>query len=169
MIKSIIFVTISSILLWFGLTSLTKLAVDFNQGQNYIVVDFNQPSTVKRFKIYDSQGILIFQTFVAHGRGSGSGKYLDSVSNKPGSNQSSVGTYRIGESYRGRHGISYRLDGLSSTNSNARRRAIVIHSADYIGYGKTGHSEGCFAIPTRDYKTVLKLIKPGMYLYAIYK
>lgn len=45
---------------------------------------------------------------------------------------SSLGIYRCAETYEGKHGYSMRLDGLEPTNSLARERAIVIHSADYV-------------------------------------
>ena len=49
-------------------------------------------------------------------------------SNKEGSYQSSLGKFIINESYYGDFGKAYRLDGLDSTNNQARKRAIVLHS-----------------------------------------
>jgi hypothetical protein len=70
---------------------------------------------------------------------------------------------KVGEAYYGKHGLSYRLLGQEpGINDNVYKRAIVIHGADYIGYGKTGKSLGCLAIPTKDYKDFLKYVKPGM-------
>ncbi len=40
---------------------------------------------------------------------------------------SSLGKYKIGEKYRGQYGKSYKLYGLENTNSNAYKRAIVLH------------------------------------------
>lgn len=137
----------------------------YNRTPTYIVVDFSLPSTEKRFFIYKNNK-LVFSTYVAHGSGSGRGVYATSFSNRSGSHQSSLGTYRLGEFYYGKYGRSMRVDGLSKTNSNARSRAIVIHPAPYIGNGRTGNSWGCFAIPTGDVSKVFSLIKPGDYLYA---
>ena len=38
----------------------------------------------------------------------------------------------ISEKYKGQFGLSYRLDGLDETNSNARKRAIVLHRLDCV-------------------------------------
>ena len=44
------------------------------------------------------------------------------------SRQKFLGVYRTAETYQGKHGYSLRLDGLSpGKNSNARKRAIVVH------------------------------------------
>jgi hypothetical protein len=133
---------------------------------NYIVVDFSKPSTDKRLFIYDSKGNLLFSTYTSHGRGSGLGTVAVRFGNIPGSNRSSIGVYRLAESYIGRHGKSIRLDGISNTNSNARKRLIVIHPASYIGSGRTGTSLGCFTIPEKDVYKVYSLIESGNYLYA---
>lgn len=68
--------------------------------------------------------------------------------------KSSLGVYRTAETYQGKHGYSLRLDGLSpGQNSNARKRAIVVHGADYASprhlrkYDKLGRSWGCPALP----------------------
>lgn len=132
----------------------------------YIVVDFAKPSTEKRFNIYQNNR-LVLSTWVAHGINSGKGVYATQFSNKPGSYMSSLGRYRIIGIYKGKHGVSYQLQGLDSTNSNVKVREIVIHSANYIGYGRTGHSEGCFALPVEDYKAVQQYLFVGEIIYAI--
>jgi hypothetical protein len=144
---------------------LTLLCVNICYA-NYAIVDFRKPSTEKRFFIYTDSGTLLFSTYTSHGSGSGRGLYPDRFSNVIGSKASSLGTFRIKELHYGKHGKSYRLEGLSSTNSNAYIRLIEIHGADYIGDGKTGTSWGCFAVPFTDLDTVMTLLQPGDYLYA---
>lgn len=133
---------------------------------NYAVVDFNKPSTEKRFFIYSDGGQLLYSTWTSHGSGSGKGKYATTFSNEFNSHASSLGKYQIKEVYYGKHGKNYRLTGLSKTNSNAYKRYIEIHGATYIGNGKTGNSWGCFAVPREAMHYVFKYLKPGDYLYA---
>jgi hypothetical protein len=65
-----------------------------------------------------------------------------------------------------------RLEGLDPSNSNARRRDVVIHAADYVSpevvhdIGKVGWSEGCFAIDHRDLAMVLGRLGPGRLLIS---
>ncbi len=47
-----------------------------------------------------------------------------------------MGFYVTGEIYNGQHGRSLRLDGMDEGfNSNARKRAIVVHGASYVSQG----------------------------------
>lgn len=132
---------------------------------NYIEVNYSLPSTEKRLFVKHC-GKIVYKTYVAHGKNSG-GLYAKNFSNKPGSLQSSLGNMKVGQPYYGKHGISYKLIGLNKgLNDNVFNRSIVIHSSYYIGYGKTGRSEGCLAIPIQDYKQLLKYIKPGMRVFA---
>ena len=96
-------------------------------------------------------------------------------SNNKGSNQSSLGLYRTGESYQGKHGYSLRLDGLEKGfNDNARIRAVVMHSASYVSesfikrHGRLGRSWGCPAVPVEISEEIIDLIKGGscLYIYA---
>ena len=96
-------------------------------------------------------------------------------SNNRGSNQSSLGLFRTGESYQGKHGYSLRLDGLEKGfNDNARNRAVVMHSAYYVSenfierHGRLGRSWGCPALPVEFSREIIDLIKGGscLYIYA---
>jgi hypothetical protein len=83
---------------------------------------------------------------VLHGRTNPDGSVC--FSNAPGSHCSSRGFARVSEEYTGRFGRSFRLDGLEKTNSNMRRRAVVLHSSRYLRYtrfgrGGGGVSQGC--------------------------
>jgi hypothetical protein len=57
--------------------------------------------------------------------------------NTDGSNCTSLGRYRIGALYTGRFGRAYKLYGLDSTNSQAFRRNIVLHSFSYVPDAET--------------------------------
>ncbi|HZZ90253.1 MAG TPA: murein L,D-transpeptidase catalytic domain family protein, partial [Caulobacteraceae bacterium] len=111
---------------------------------------------------------------VAHGRGSDpehSG-WLRSFSNAPSSNATSEGDYLTGDDYIGHHGRSRRLIGLDPTNCNAEARAIVVHSAWYVGpdmvraHGMLGRSEGCFAVSEADLPRVMDRLGRGRLLVS---
>src|SRR5471030_3135189 len=96
------------------------------------VIDFTKSSREKRMWIIDvANKELILHTWVAHGEGSGM-DMANRFSDKVSSYQSSVGFYLTNEIYFGKHGRSLRLGGLDAGfNTNARRREIVVHAADY--------------------------------------
>ena len=77
-----------------------------------------------------------------------------------------------GDYYVGHHGRSMSLVGVDPTNSNALARAIVVHSAWYVGpdvvraHGMLGRSEGCFAVSESDLPEVLARLGPGRLLVA---
>ena len=86
---------------------------------------------------------------------------------------SSLGFFVTGETYFGRYGYSLKLEGLEpGINDNARKRAIVIHGADYVSkkfieeYGWLGRSWGCPALPQDLTKFVIDEIKEGQCLFA---
>jgi hypothetical protein len=88
---------------------------------------------------------------VTHGKGSESETGSLIFSNAPNSNCTSLGKYKIGSSYNGNFGLSYKLMGLDKTNSRALDRAVVLHS--YLGVPKEEVypasiclSEGCPAV-----------------------
>lgn len=133
------------------------------------VVDFAKPSGEHRFFVMDMNGGSSRSFVVAHGSGSDPNNdgIATQFSNTPGSNMSSVGFYETGEQYTGVHGLSLRLDGLSETNSNARKRSIVIHEASYVvdGAAKQGRSHGCLAVSNDDRPWILANLKNAI-IYA---
>lgn len=139
------------------------------------VIDFSLPSSEQRLWLFDLDNhALILRELVAHGQGSGD-NYASTFSNTEGSHQSSIGLFRTQESYIGQHGYSLRLDGLEAgINDQARRRAIVIHGADYVDaswiarQGRIGRSQGCPAVPQHAIKTVVDNLKGGQFLFAYY-
>ncbi len=136
------------------------------------IADFSQSSNKKRFYIIDiNKAKLLFQTWVAHGRNSGQ-EFANSFSNRPATNKSSLGFYLTMNTYYGSNGYSLKLRGLEKgVNDNAERREIVMHSANYVSErflasnGYLGRSQGCPAIPERDHRKVIELIKDGACLF----
>lgn len=158
-----------------GLTGYQNLkGMNLIQGTKAIlsVVDLSMPSTAKRLWVIDlSAHKILFNTLVAHGRGSGE-KMAEKFSNTPSSNQSSVGFYTTAEVYSGKHGRSLRLDGLDAgLNSMARERAIVVHGADYVSQdvinatGRLGRSQGCPALPMDLFSDIINDIKGNTLLF----
>lgn len=95
-----------------------------------ILIDFKIPSQQYRFFVHSlKQQKTLSKALVAHGSGSSTNREDSLVfSNTPNSYQSSLGKYKIGKSYVGNFGKSYRLHGLDKTNNKAYERAIVLHS-----------------------------------------
>ena len=144
------------------------------KNQNFLsVIDFRKKSTLHRFFIINMKTGSVKAMHTAHGKGSDSDHdgYAESFSNKSGSNASSVGFYKAAESYQGKYGLSLRLDGLSSTNSKARARAVVIHAADYVKEQSViqGRSWGCPAVAKENRDYVVNSLKNGSIIYAVGK
>lgn len=139
------------------------------------IIDFSKPSTSKRLWVYDLRSrALLFEEAVAHGRNSGH-NLSTTFSNEPESFKSSLGLFRTGESYIGKHGYSLRLDGLEAgVNDRARERAIVVHGADYVNLavarrqGRLGRSLGCPAVRPEITRPLINAIKGGGLLFAYY-
>lgn len=136
------------------------------------VVDFDLSSTRKRLWIIDlAKKKLLLNTWVAHGQRSG-GDQATRFSNTNESFQSSIGFYLTAEIYRGQHGKSLRLDGMDEGfNSNARKRSIVVHGADYVSQGtinalgRLGRSQGCPAVPSYMADTVINTMEGKTVLF----
>ena len=138
------------------------------------VIDMSRSANQHRFFLINLADKRIeHKSVVAHGRNSG-GEYARSFSNIEGSFKTSLGFYRTAETYHGKHGLSLRLDGLESSNSNARARAIVIHAADYVSRkfneknGRLGRSLGCPSLPEKDFEKIVQTIKNGSLLFIYY-
>ena len=136
-----------------------------NNPRYVVIVDFNQPSSQKRFYLFDLQNGTVERHATAHGKNSDPNNtgYATKFSNTNGSLQSSLGFYLTLATYTGSNGYSLRLRGLSSTNSNAEKRAIVVHPADYVSDAtpRAGRSWGCPALDPQYAKSVIDKIKGG--------
>lgn len=136
------------------------------------IADLSKHSSEPRLWIIDiEQDSVLLNTYVAHGRGSGL-EEANSFSNRPNSNQSSLGFYLTGETYQGKHGRSLKLDGLDEGfNTNARARGIVMHGAWYVGQNilkgqdRMGVSQGCPAVAEILKDKIIDLIKDKSVLY----
>ena len=142
-----------------------------------VIVDYTKPSSEKRMTVVDLKtGRAKMNTLVAHGVNSGL-LYATNFSDQVGSEKSSLGLYKVAEEFNGKHGPSLRLDGLDpGWNINARRRGIIVHSANYVSketmrenrneYGRLGRSQGCLALSDKDMaKLDRKLARPA-YVFA---
>ena len=159
---------------------LEKTLTYFKNNQHIInnvdflaIVDFNLPSTKKRMFILNLKDGSVEKILVSHGKKTEAGlaeaRYF---SNIEGSNMSSLGFYVTDPlPYVGKHGKSLRLTGLSSTNSNARERNIVLHGAEYATQwfadekGRLGLSEGCPAVAPDKILSLIKKLQGEALLY----
>ena len=169
-----------------NLIGLSQQSFDYAiQGFNYLVetgklvndkvisiVDFSLPSSQKRLFVIDLENYkVLFNTYVAHGRQSGT-LMANQFSNIPESLQSSLGFYETQGTYNGHNGYSMRLEGLEhGINDNAGNRSIVMHGADYVNEGMIksrgyiGRSWGCPALPPQLNKPIIDKIKNGSCLF----
>jgi len=108
----------------------TYLKSHSSYNQNLVVlIDMRQSSGKYRLFVYDLDSMkVISKSLVAHGSGSET-DYVDSLkfSNVPNSYCTSIGKYKIGASYIGSFGKSYKLHGLDETNNKAFERSVVLH------------------------------------------
>lgn len=136
------------------------------------LIDFSLSSNTKRLWVIDLEtNTILFHSLVAHGRNTGE-EFATKFSNKASSFQSSLGFYATGEIYKGKHGLSLKLDGLEKgVNCNARSRAVVIHGADYVsdsfikGNKRLGRSQGCPALPNELTMPIINTIKNQSILF----
>jgi len=128
------------------------------------LVDMNIHSGRKRFFVYDlERNAVIMSGLVSHGSCNGVFQDQAKFSNVPGENCTSQGKYKIGEKYRGQYGKSYKLYGLESTNSNAYKRAIVLHAYSCIPdeeiYPRvTCNSSGCAGVSPAFFEKLSSII-----------
>ncbi|WP_413110411.1 murein L,D-transpeptidase catalytic domain family protein [Thaumasiovibrio sp. DFM-14] len=147
--------------------------LDGKRSQYLSIIDYTKSSTEKRFFVIDMKEIsVLFNTYVAHGKNSGS-EFATRFSNTVNSKKTSLGVFITSSTYNGSNGYSLRLDGLSpGQNDNARDRYIVIHGANYAEEsfiqqnGQLGRSWGCPAVPMTLARNIIDTIKNGSVVYA---
>lgn len=99
----------------------------YNQ-KTVMLIDMKIPSGTFRFFVHDLvKDSILHKALVAHGSGSTYSDDSLTFSNIPNSYQSSLGNYKIGASYSGNFGKSYKLHGLDATNNKAFARYVVLH------------------------------------------
>jgi hypothetical protein len=147
-----------------------------SQNEKFLAIaDFSKSSTEKRFYLISMKDTtLVHVDYVSHGKYSGE-LYANSFSNEKHSLKTSLGFYKVAESYSGCHGLSIRLDGLDQGyNDNARTRAIVMHAAAYAEpiviskLGRLGKSFGCPALPSNGFSLIADRIKESTILFHYY-
>lgn len=147
------------------------------EGRNtgkLVVVDYSLHSSKERLFVIDLATGAVSAYRTAHGLGSDADHdgYLDSFSSVSGSQASPEGTFRFAEEYIGKHGQSFRLDGLDDTNRTSRARAIVIHSASYAEpaflsrHGKLGRSNGCIVFSKADLARFVDEVPEGTLIFV---
>ena len=143
-----------------------------NMNTNYCVfVDFSMHPGKKRYVIYNLNAReAVYSSVCANGL------KRNEYSNVEGSHLSSLGKYEV-TAVVGKMGIGEEclvLDGLESTNNNARKRQILIHSHKSVYYNPGTYpfnifhknlSWGCFVIDKRAFKKTKRIAKP-MLLWA---
>lgn len=159
-----------------GLTAYQKARQEgLDNKEMLTIIDYSKPSFERRLWVIDVKtGNVLFNTWVAHGKNSGS-TYPTSFSNSPQSLKSSIGVYLTDTVYSGHHGYSLRVQGLEpGFNNNALKRDIVFHGAGYVGEdiaksrGMLGRSWGCMAVAFQTIKPLINTIKDQTLVVAYY-
>lgn len=134
----------------------------------FFLVDFSIHSGKKRMFLYDVQkGEIIRSYMVAHGKGNTEKNHTPiKFSNTEGSLCSSLGIAMFGERAYSKWGINvkYWLDGLENSNSNMRKRIVVIHSYGWVSNEETYpiplvKSEGCLMVSNKAMEEIDKFIQ----------
>jgi hypothetical protein len=138
----------------------------------FILIDLDLHSGLKRFFLYDFKKDTIIKSYmVSHGCGDHMWSWTSSkekapISNEPDSHCSSVGKYVIGSRGVSQWGINinYLLIGKDKTNSNAVKRAIVLHSwekisSDEVYPNGTPEGWGCPVVSNENMKEIDVILK----------
>jgi len=146
--------------------------------QHCILVNFSIHSGKQRFFMWDfEKDTVLYSSLCAHGMGRESTVLKPVYSNDEGSYCSSPGRYKIGVSSYSKYGINihYKLHGQDSTNNNAYKRIVVLHSHSpipdndiYPQHLPLGFSLGCPVISDaamRKTDTLLKESKKPVMLW----
>lgn len=155
-------------------TEFINKAHQHNADTRYLIlVDYSIPSNDYRLFIWDTEQDKIVEKFwCAHGFGGGSTPERPMFSNTFGSNCSSLGWFLIerGVGVSSHWGYEYHaVDGKDASNSNARRRQILIHpwssvTRDYEAkisspMNLDGRCAGCFTTTDEGYRTIDQYVK----------
>lgn len=113
-----------------------------------LMVDMSLPSGRDRLFVYDLDKDTVRNAgLVTHGRCNQ--YWLDGrkYGNTVGCGCTSLGKYKIGQSYQGRFGLAYKLHGLDKTNNKAFERFVVLHSHECVPATEVNEeicqSDGC--------------------------
>lgn len=139
-----------------------KYCKQHNMNTDIILLcNFSRHSGTRRFLVYNTRkNKVILSSLCEQGKGRG-------FSNTSGSYCSSLGFYRVCHPHKMSIGLdSYILQGLSSSNSNARARGILIHPYYTVSELPTYPlptifkvSKGCFVLSPLKYRILRQVIK----------
>lgn len=113
------------------------------------LIDMSIESGRNRLFVYDLKKDSITEAgLVTHGRCNEDWLNGRRYGNEVGCGCTSLGRYKIGASYRGRFGLAYKLHGQDSSNSNAFKRYVVLHSHECVPAAEVDpypicQSDGC--------------------------
>ena len=149
------------------LDNLSEIVKDHSiKDKIVLIVDYSLPIYKDRFFVFDQENKkILFKAKVGHGWKSGF-FHPNDTSNRRGTKKTSLGVYRTGGTYVGKFGKSRKLYGLNKSNSNAFKRGIIIHKADYGDFGMLW-SMGCFTFSDDDIEEVLKHSKKGRKMIVV--
>ena len=135
-----------------------------------ILVDYSLYSGRNRYFVWDfAKGEAVVSSVSPMGCGKGRSYGRNKFSNEPGSRCISLGHYKIGKE-RQMYSLNRKcleLDGLDSSNSNARSRAILLHPSSLPSISvyplpiisAIPYSAGCITMPFSKYDETAKLLK----------
>lgn len=140
--------------------------------KKFILIDLGMHSGLKRFFIYDFKDKKISKSYmVSHGCGANEWGRTSSKENAPISNEfdshcSSLGKYVVLDRGVSQWGIkvNYILQGKDKTNSNAKNRAIVLHSWEAVSEDEaypqgTPEGWGCPAVSNESMREIDEILK----------
>lgn len=133
-------------------------------NQKAILIDMKIPSKYFRLFVVDLKtDKILSKGLCSHGSGSEiAGTDSLQFSNTPNSYMTSLGMYKVGSSYQGSFGKSYRLIGLEKSNDKAIARAIVLHRyscvPDEEQFYPICNSLGCAMLSENYFEELIPLI-----------
>lgn len=145
-----------------------------------VIADYTKLKLEPRLHIFKFSENKIYNLLTAHGKGSNIEEKdlkASKFSNTSGSLQTSLGFFLTDVSYSSQKNTfgpgpnnGIKLDGLSCTNNNARRRYIVMHTAKYVtdsieNEDSIGYSEGCITLAPSQ-KNLMLSCTDGALLYT---
>lgn len=113
------------------------------------LIDMSIESGKNRLFVYDLKRDSITDAgLVTHGRCNEEWLKGRRYGNEVGCGCTSLGKYKIGAAYKGRFGLAYKLHGQDSTNNNAFKRYVVLHSHECVPAAEVDpypicQSDGC--------------------------
>jgi hypothetical protein len=128
------------------------------------LIDMSLPANHDRFFVYDlSKDTIQTSGLVAHGNCNQYWLEGRKYGNEIGCGCTSLGKYKIGNSYYGRFGLAFKLYGLDKTNCNAFSRYVVLHAHDCMPdhqvEDEVCQSNGCPMVSPNFLKQLKPMIK----------